>query len=218
MRRNLPFYLLSAWFFCRALFALGKLISPGVIGHEWPQRVGVILAGVLLSLTILFAIVSAVQGERRQECAAALAAAVALQIGSTSFYLWASTVEGELAALVNSRFTVERLAERALNSPVSRGRELAASQAFSEFGTRIPYADDSGNVRTFEPTSADLVRRESHNKLQADTADTQAVLRRLAMTSRWAALANLLAFGAVLVGGAIVLGGPKRWHGWLTSR
>ena len=218
MRRNLPFNLLSGWFFSQALFALGKLISPGVIGSEWPQRVGVILAGVLLSLTILFAIVAAVQGERRRECAVAMVAAVVLQIGWTSFHVWVSTVEGELAAPIKSVLTVERLAERALSSPVSRGRELAASHAFREFGARVQYADESGNVRTFEPTSVDLARRESKRQLQADMAQTQAVLRHQAMDSRWAALANLLSFGGVLVGGGILLGGPKRWHGWLTGR
>jgi hypothetical protein len=218
MRRNLPFYLLSAWFLSRALFALGERISPGVIGSEWPHRVGVILAGVLLSLTILFAFVATVQGERRRECAAAMAAAVVLQIGTTSFYLWASTVGERIASPIESGFTVERLSERALNSPASRGRELAASYAFGEFGTRVQYADKSGNVRTFEPTSIDVEKRESSRKFQADMANLQAVLRRQATSFRWAALASLLSFGGVLVSGALVLGGPRKWHGWLTGR
>jgi len=218
MRRNLPFLLIGVWFLLDGVLALGKSISPGLIGSAWPQRVGVILGGVLLSLAVLFSIVSAVRGEHRRRSAVAMAIAVALQSGWTGFYLWASAMEEEIAAPFKSGFTVEKLEERALNSPVSQGRELAASYAFREFGARIQYADESGSVRTFEPKAVDLEKRERNRQLQADMADAQAVLRRQATSFRWVALASLLSFGTVFVGAAIVLGGPRRWHGWLTSR
>jgi hypothetical protein len=218
MRRNLPFLLIGVWFFLDGVLALGKSVSPGLIGSAWPQRVGVILGGVILSLAVLFSIVSAVRGEHRRRSAAAMAIAVALQSGWTGFYLWASAMEEEITAPFKSGSTVEKLEERALNSPVSRGRELAASYAFREFGARIQYADESGNVRTFEPKTVDLEKRERNRQLQADMAKAQAVLRRQATSFRWVALASLLSFGAVFVGAAIVLGGPRRWHGWLTSR
>jgi hypothetical protein len=218
MRRNLPFLLIGVWFLLNGVLALGKSISPGFIGSAWPQRVGVILGGALLSLAVLFSIVAAVRGEHRRRSAAAMALAVALQSGWTGFYVWASGMQEEIAAPFESGFTVEKLAERALNSPASRGRELAASFAFREFGARIQYTDESGNVRTFEPRTVDLEKRERNRQFQVEMANVQAVLRKQAISFRWVALASLLSFGAVFVGAAIVLGGPRRWHGWLTSR
>jgi hypothetical protein len=218
MRRNLPFLLIGVWFLLDGVLALGKSISLGVIGNAWPQRVGAILGGVILSLAVLFSIVSAVRGEHRRRSAAAMAIAVALQFGWAGFHLWASAMEEEIAAPFKSGFTVERLEERALNSPVSRGRELAAGYAFREFGARIQYADESGNVRTFEPKPLDIEKRERNRKLQTDLANAQAVLRRQAVSFRWLALASLLSFGTVFVCASIVLGGPRRWHAWLTSR
>jgi hypothetical protein len=38
-----PFLLIGVWFLLDEVLALGKSISPGFIGSEWPQRVGVIL-------------------------------------------------------------------------------------------------------------------------------------------------------------------------------
>ena len=55
-------------------------------------------------------------------------------------------------------------------------------------------------------------------QLQLRMSDTQAVLRQSAMDHRWAAFAYLLSLAGVMISGAIVLGGPKAWHGWLTSR
>ena len=48
-------------------------------------------------------------------------------------HLRASTMEAELAIPWKSGFTVERFTERALDSPVPRGRELAASAAGQKF-------------------------------------------------------------------------------------
>ena len=176
---------------------------------------------MLISLAILLGLVSAILGEHRRRSAVAMAIAVLLQVGSTGFYLWASTAEQELSAELGASFkpsfTIEKLAERALNSPVLRGRELAASYAFREFGARIQYADESGNLRTFEPSSNDLTKRETNQRLQADMANTQAVMRRQAMSFQWAALARLISLAGVLLAGAIVLAGPKSWHGWLTG-
>jgi hypothetical protein len=218
MRRNLPFLLIGVWFLLDGVLALGKSLSPELLGSAWPQRVGVILGGGLLALAVLFSILSAVRGEHRRRSAAAMLIAVALQSGWTGFYLWASAMEEEIAAPFKSGFTVEKLEERALNSPVSRGRELAASYAFREFGARIQYADESGNVQAFEPKAIDLEKREHNRQTQAEMANAQAVLRRQATSFRWVAWASLLSFGAVFVGTAIVLGGPRRWYGWLTNR
>jgi hypothetical protein len=218
MKKNLPCFFIGGWFLARAIFGLGKGIAPHFLGGVWPQRVGVIVGGVLLSLAILFGIVAAIQGKCRRQNAAAAAIAVVLHVGWTGLYLRASTMDAELGIPWKSGFTVEKFTERALNSPVPRGRELAASYAFREFGERIPYSDESGNVRTFEPTSVDLAKRESNRRLQLRMADVQTVLRHQAMDSRWAAFAYLLSLAGVLIGGAIVLGGPKGWHSWLTSR
>jgi hypothetical protein len=222
MKKNLPYLFISAWFLTSAIFGLAKAVSPNLLGGVWPERVGVVMGGVLLSLAILFGIASAMQGEHRRRNAAAIAIAVVLHIGWTGFYLFGSTTEAEVATELGASFksglTLERLTERALNSPVLRGRELAASFAFREFGERVPYADESGNVRTFEPTSVDLTKRESNRQLQVRMTDTQKVLRHQARGFRWAAFAYLLSLAGVLIGGAIVLGGPRAWHRWLTRR
>jgi len=193
MKKKLPYLFISAWFF-----------ASGFSGH-----VGALVGGVLLSLAILLGTVSAIQGESRRQSAVAVAIAVILQIGSIAFYVFVSTTEAEIAAASKSGLTIEKLAERALNSPVSRGRELAASYAFREFAERIPYSDESGKVRTFEPTSIDLVKQESNRKLQLSMADTHAVLRQKAMDFRWAAFAYLFSLAGALIGGAIVLGGAR---------
>ena len=222
MSKNLPYYFIGASFFADAILALGMAIAPSTVDTEWPHRVGVVLTGVLLSVAILLGLVSAIQGEHRRHGAVAMAIAVFLQIGWTGFYVWAATAEQELsvelAASFKSGFTVDKLAERALNSPVLRGRELAASYAFREFGARIEYADASGNVRAFEPTSLDLEKHARNQQLQAGMADAQSLLRHQARSFRWAALARLLSLAGVLLAGAIVLAGPKRRHGWLTCR
>ncbi len=90
-RENLPYNLIVASFLADGLFALGKTIAPGTIGSDWPQRVGGIVAGGLLSMAILFGLVSAIQGEHRRRNGAAMAIAVILQIGWTGFFLWAAT-------------------------------------------------------------------------------------------------------------------------------
>ena len=193
MKKKLSYIFISAWLF-----------ASGFSGH-----VGALVGGALLSLAILFGMVSATLGEFRRQSAAAVAIAVVLQVGSIAFYLYMSTTEAEIAAPFRSGLTVEKLTERALNSPAFRGRELAASYAFMEFGERILYSDESGKVRTFEPTSVDLVKRERNRQLQVSMADTQTVLRQQAMGFRWAAFAYLFSLAAALIGGAIILGGAK---------
>jgi hypothetical protein len=202
MKKKLPYLFICAWF-----------IASGFSSH-----VGALVGGVLLSLAILLGMVSAIQGEFRRQGAAVVAIAVVLYVGSIAYYLSMSATESGIVLPMKSGFTIERLTGWALNSPATRGRELAASYAFSEFGERIPYSDESGSVRTFEPTSIDLAKRKSNRQLQLSIADTQAVLLQQAMGYRWAAFAYLLSLAGVLIGGAIVLGGPRAWHSWLTSR
>jgi hypothetical protein len=218
MKRNLPFYLIAAWGVLYAILVFGKEFMPQSLGSGWPQRAGVVVGGVLLSLTILLALVASIRGEYRQRNAGALAVAVVLHIGSTGLYLLASTMAAEVGRPFRSGITLEKLTERALNSPVARGRELAARYAFTEFGRRLPYADASGIVHDFEPNPVDLEKRETSLQIEHDMAGAQAVLRHLAVDFRAAALANLVSLAAVLLAGAVVLGGPKRWHGWLTGR
>jgi len=202
MKKRLPYLFIGAWFF-----------ASGFSGH-----VGALVGGVLLSLAILLGMVSAIQGEHRRQGAAVVVTAVLMHVGSIAYNFSMSTTESEIALPMKSSPTIEELTKRALNSPAARGREFAASHAFREFGERIPYSDESGSARTFEPSSIDLAKRESNRQLQLSMADTQAVFRQRAIDHRWAAFAYILSLAGVLIGGAVVLGGPQAWHGWLTRR
>jgi hypothetical protein len=55
-------------------------------------------------------------------------------------------------------------------------------------------------------------------QLLINMANAPAELPQRAIDHRWAAFAYLLSFGGIMIGGAVVLGGPKAWHSWLTSR
>jgi hypothetical protein len=124
MRKNLPYYLIGAWFVLDAILAVGRRFAPASLGGTFLQRAGIVLGGVLLSTAILIGLVSAIVGVSRRSNAAAVVAALILYCIYTGFYLFAATTTAELGAPLRPAFTIDRLSVLALGGPVSRGREL----------------------------------------------------------------------------------------------
>jgi hypothetical protein len=217
MRKNLPYYLIGARFGLDAILAVVRGLAPESLWSTYAHRIGIVLGGILLSTAFLIGMVSAILDEQRRRNAVAAALALTIHCGSIAFYLFAATTTAEIGTW-KATFTVQKLAVLALGAPVPHGRELAARVAFRELGEGLQFADETGKVRTFEPSSDDLAKRESNKKMQIEGAKAQSSLRGQAMQFRAAALAGLLSLAGVLLGGAILLGGPKRWHGWLTCR
>jgi len=218
MNKNLPYYLIGVRLALDGILSIGRRFAPDTLGGKIPQGVGIVLGGVLLSAAILIGMVSAVTGVYRRRNALAMIIALLMHGSAIGFYLFAATGTAEVSSLVPSTLTPEKLAVLAAGAPKAHGREMAARLAFTEFGERLRYVDDSGNLRSFEPTPADSTKREHVRQMQVDGAKTLASLRGQALIFRSAALVNFLSLVGVLLVGAVMLGGPTKWHGWLTRR
>lgn len=207
-KRYLPFVLLGLWFLTYQLLTSGKRWFPRIAGTMWFQWTGLILGALLLSAAILICLqrLSSRKGGPPEVVASVLAGL--LFIGQTCELLYLSAAETDIVfgSEPETLQHLEKLGHGALAGKNPKGRRLDAEWAFVWTGLTIPYVPESGPTQLFEPTAAEMSKRDQQRMHDREERQTLSVIRAQAQQLRWAA-------DEYLAVAALVLGPGMFWIG-----
>jgi hypothetical protein len=213
LRRGLPLVLVAVAVFLHTLIGDAKTWSPALFGTALIQRGGLIAVEILLSAAILVALRRILSPRGKKLDVVGCALATLLAFGQPALHLFTSAMMDEMADVSvfdheDERW--EKLGRTALTGSNPKARELGARLIYEDSGQRIPYKDAQDVVRPYEPTPAEVTKREERRTQVSSLATTRATLRTFAAHLRWMVYADLAVLAAMLVPGFVIIGLERR--------
>jgi hypothetical protein len=201
VRKYWPIPVAAAYLLCQFLIWLTMWRYGAAPATLWYDNGGTKHLGPVLFFAIFLGVRWAPTGRRLAIGIALALVAILVQGGIVYYQLDLASSASYLATMrLDSDPRIAKLPAHAMEIKNGKGGRNAARFYFRETGVSIPYRDDSGEVRMFEPTAKDAASQKNWREWNEKQENDRPTLQARATKYRWQAYSNLFLGCAALLG------------------